>query len=54
MGTNECTQPASKSSWGRQDFGDVSMVLKMPIFASPPTHNELMCCSQVAPFTNMV
>ena len=41
MGTNECSQPVSKSSWDSQDFGDVSMVLKMTIFASPPGHNEL-------------
>ena len=25
MGTNECSQPASKSSWDSQDFGDVSV-----------------------------
>ena len=25
MGTNECSQPASKSSWDSQDFGDVNM-----------------------------
>ena len=29
MGTNECTQPASKSSRNSQDFDDISMVLKM-------------------------
>ena len=29
MGTNECLQLASKSSWDSQDFGDISMVLKM-------------------------
>ena len=29
MGTNECSQLASKSSWDSQDFGDVNMVLKM-------------------------
>ena len=29
MGTNECSQPGSKSSWDSQDFGDISMVLKM-------------------------
>ena len=28
MGTNECSQSASKSSWDSQDFGDVNMVLK--------------------------
>ena len=32
MGTNECSQPASKSSWDNQDFGDVNMVLKMAHF----------------------
>ena len=40
MGTNKCSQSASKS-WYSQDFGDVSMVLKWSIFASPPGHNEL-------------
>ena len=32
MGTTECSQPASKSSWDSQDFGDISMVLKMAHF----------------------
>ena len=32
MGTNECSQPASKSSWDSQDFGDISMVFKMAHF----------------------
>ena len=32
MGTNECSQPASKSSWDSQDFGDISLVLKMAHF----------------------
>ena len=32
MSTNECSQPASKSSLDSQDFGDVSMVLKMVHF----------------------
>ena len=32
MGTNEYPQPASKSSWDSQDFGDVKMVLKMAHF----------------------
>ena len=32
MGTNECSQPASKSSRDSQDFGDISMVLKMAHF----------------------
>ena len=28
MGTIECSQPASKSFWDSQDFGDISMVKK--------------------------
>ena len=32
MGTTECSQPASKSSWDSQDFGGISMVLKMTNF----------------------
>ena len=32
MGTNECSQPASKSSLDSQDFGDISVVLKMAHF----------------------
>ena len=32
MGTNECSQSASKSSWDSQDFGDVRIVLKMVHF----------------------
>ena len=32
MGTIECSQLASKSSWDSQDFGDISMVLKMAHF----------------------
>ena len=32
MGTNEYSQPDSKSSWDSQDFGDVNMVLKMAHF----------------------
>ena len=32
MSTNECSQPASKSSRDSQDFGDVNMVLKMAHF----------------------
>ena len=35
MGTIECSQPASKSSWDSQDFGDNSMVLKMAHFCKP-------------------
>ena len=32
MGTKEYSQPASKSSWDSQDFGDVNMVVKMAHF----------------------
>ena len=32
MGTIEWSQPASKSSWDSQDFGDISMVLKIGPF----------------------
>ena len=32
MGTIERSQPASKSSWDSQDFGDVNMVSKMAHF----------------------
>ena len=32
MGTIEYSQPASKFSWDSQDFGDISMVLKMAHF----------------------
>ena len=32
MGTIECSQPASKSSWNSQDFGDIIIVLKMAHF----------------------
>ena len=44
MGTNECSQPASKSSWDSQDFGDISMVLKIANFR-PPGHDELTILS---------
>ena len=48
MGTNECSQPASKSSWDSQDFGDISMVLKMDHFrksTGPRWVNEYSCDS---------
>ena len=32
MGTNEHSQPTSKSYWDSQDFGDVNMVVKMAHF----------------------
>ena len=32
MGTIGCSQPASKSSWDNQNFGDIIMVLKMAHF----------------------
>ena len=36
MGTNESSQPASKSSGDSIDFGDVNMVLKMAHFQVRP------------------
>ena len=42
MGINECSKPASKSSWDSQDFGDVNMVLKMVHFRKSSRHNELI------------
>ena len=45
MGTIECSQPTSKSSWDSQDFGDISMVLKMAHFrksTGPRWVKELM------------
>ena len=32
MGTNEYSQPAYKSSWDSQDFGDVNMLVNMAHF----------------------
>ena len=32
MGTIECSQLASKSTWGSQDFADISTVLKIAHF----------------------
>ena len=32
MGTDEYSQPASKSSWDSQDFGEVNMMSKMAHF----------------------
>ena len=49
MGTNECSQPASESSWDSQDVGDISMVLKMAHF-SPPGHGELNGHKKVQPW----
>ena len=46
MGTIECSQPASKSSWESQDFGDISMVLKMAHFrksTGPRWVNRIIC-----------
>ena len=42
MGTIECSQPASKSSWDSQDFGDISMVLKMAYFRFLQVHRATM------------
>ena len=48
MGTNECSQPASKSSWDSQDFGDISMVFKMVHFrkSTPPRWVKLYSIEQ--------
>ena len=46
MGTNECSQPASKSSRDSQDFGDISMVLKIAQFRKsigPRWVNMVLC-----------
>ena len=42
MGTNECSQLASKSSWDSQDFGDIGMVLNWPIFILAQVHRATM------------
>ena len=44
MGTNECSQPAPKSSWDSQDFGDVNMVLKMAHFNKSPRPQWVNWC----------
>ena len=58
MGTNECSQPASKSSWDNQDFGDVNMVLKMAHFhkSSRPqwVNRELLSLSLGLFFTTLL
>ena len=41
MGTIECSQPASKSSWDSQDFGDISMLLKMAHFRKSTGVNDV-------------
>ena len=46
MGTIECSQPASKSSWDSQDFVDINMVLKMAHFrksTGPRWVKALLC-----------
>ena len=49
MGTNEYSQPASKSSWDSQDFGDVNMVVKMAHFhkSSRPQWVNLSHCIEM-------
>ena len=61
MGTNECSQSASKSSWDSQDFGDVNMVLKMAHFhkSSRPqwvnwTHGDSMSITLTAKYLSFV
>ena len=52
MGTNEYSQPASKSSWDSQDFGDVNMVVKMAHFhkSSRPQWVNMVSISLMAKF----
>ena len=50
MGTIEFSQPSSKSTWDSQDF---SMVLKWPIFASPPDHDGLIVQDTYATMNRM-
>ena len=48
MGTNEYSQPASKSSWDSQDFSDVNMVVKMAHFhksSRPQWVKQLQCAT---------
>ena len=47
MGTNEYSQPASKSSWDSQDFGDVNMVLKMAHFHKSSRPQWVNPCSLI-------
>ena len=47
MGTNECSQPASKSSWDSQDFGDVNMVLKMVHFHKSSRPQWVKECGEI-------
>ena len=49
MGSIECSQPASKSSWDSQDIGDISMVLKQAYFRKSPGHDELTISYCAAP-----
>ena len=49
MGTNECSQPASKSSWDSQDFGDISMVLKMAHFRKSTGPRWVKATTSVSP-----
>ena len=46
MGINECSKPASKSSWDSQDFGDVNMVLKMVHFRKSSRPQWVNQCAQ--------
>ena len=45
MGTIECSQPAFKSSWDSQDFGGISMVLKMAHFRKSTWPRWVKLCS---------
>ena len=52
MGTIECSQPASKSSWDSQDFGDISMVLKMAHFRKSTGSRWVKITEQMASSNN--
>ena len=55
MGTIECSQPASKSSWDSQDFGDISMVLKIAYVrksTGPQWVNKNMAGVRMVVFSN--
>ena len=51
MGTNEYSQPASKSSWDSQDFGDVNMVVKMAHFHKSSRPQWVNCVLVAVNFT---
>ena len=48
MGTIECSQPTFKSSWDSQDFGDISMVLKMAHFRKSTGPRGVKCWRDIS------